>query len=329
MQTSRHWTTIAACCVVAFVVSPRAQQQLVDPDFRPVVEHPAYPTNGPTVAIDEAHSNVHTASGQYAPFAALLNNDGYHVVASTRTFETGVPAGTGVLVIANARNLAALMARDASKPALTDQECDVVTNWVRTGGSLLLVADHAPFGKAVENLAQRFGIAMGNGWAFERTGLAGITTQLVFSRENRRLGAHAIVSGRDASEAVRSIRSFTGQSLSVPAGAAVLMKLDRSVREAPTPDDLDGEDSATRNPDPSPPFGSRSKAVDGRAQGLAFPFGQGRVVVLGEAALLSAQVLRFTEGDKQRDTKIGMNVPGYDDRQFALNLLHWLSRLLN
>jgi hypothetical protein len=52
-------------------------------------------------------------------------------------------------------------------------------------------------------------------------------------------------------------------------------------------------------------------------------------VVLGEAALLSAQILRLSEGNQQRDTKIGMNVPGNDDRQFALNVLHWLSRLLN
>jgi len=58
-------------------------------------------------------------------------------------------------------------------------------------------------------------------------------------------------------------------------------------------------------------------------------FGQGRIVVLGEAALLSAQILRFTDGNQQRDTKIGMNVAGNDDRQVALNIVHWLSRLLN
>ncbi len=32
--------------------------------------------------------------------------------------------------------------------------------------------------------------------------------------------------------------------------------------------------------------------------------------------------------NQQRETRFGMNVPGNDDRQFALNALHWLSGLL-
>lgn len=330
MHAFRRRTKQTVCCglMVLAAVSLGAQQQIVDPDFLAGVERPAYSGGGPTVAIDEAHSNFHTASGQYAPFATLLRNDGYQVVASTQAFDIRALAGVRVLVVANARNLTALLAGDLSKPALTDQECDVVRDWVRAGGSLLLIADHAPYGNAVDNLAQRLGVAMGKGWVFDRTGATGITTQLVFSRENDLLGTHPIMSGRNGSESIQSIRSFTGQSLSVPVGAATLMKLATSAREAATPNDLDAEDAASRSVD-SVAFGSRSKAVEGRAQGLAFPFGQGRVVVLGEAALLSAQILRFTEGNQQRDTKIGMNVPGNDNRQFALNVLHWLSRLLN
>lgn len=57
-------------------------------------------------------------------------------------------------------------------------------------------------------------------------------------------------------------------------------------------------------------------------------FGRGRVVVLGEAALLSAQVIRIEQGGQPQELKMGMNVPGNDDRQFALNLFHWLSGLL-
>ena len=50
--------------------------------------------------------------------------------------------------------------------------------------------------------------------------------------------------------------------------------------------------------------------------------GGGRVVILGEAAMLSAQV----GGPNQ--TKFGMNYPGIDNRQLALNIMHWLSGLL-
>jgi hypothetical protein len=59
----------------------------------------------------------------------------------------------------------------------------------------------------------------------------------------------------------------------------------------------------------------------GRAQGVALEWGRGRVVVPGEAGMLSAQ--RGRDG-----APVGMNFPGYDNRQLVLNLMHWLSRLL-
>ena len=115
------------------------------------VEKPAYTRGGPTVAIDEAHSNFHTAGGEYRPFADLLTADGYRIIASTRKFDRGILAGVDLLVIANARDLAALLAGDLSKPAFTEHECDIVRDWVHDGGSLLLIADHAPFGNAAES----------------------------------------------------------------------------------------------------------------------------------------------------------------------------------
>jgi hypothetical protein len=301
-----------------------AQQQIVDADFKTSVEKPAYARGGPTVAIDEAHSNFHTAGGEYRPFADLLTADGYRVIASTRKFDGGILAGVDVLVIANARDLAALLAGDLSKPAFTEHECDIVRDWVRDGGSLLLIADHAPFGNAAESLGRRFGVTMGKGWAFDRASTGGITTQLDFSRENRLLGEHVIVHGRGPSEEVKHIRSFTGQSLGVPTGATILMKLSATARDAATPADLDAEDAAARTD--ASTVGLHSSPVAGRAQGLAMTFGKGKVVVLGEAGLFSAQVVRYADGTEM---KFGMNVPGNDDRQFALNALHWLSGLLD
>ncbi|HXU07424.1 MAG TPA: DUF4350 domain-containing protein, partial [Blastocatellia bacterium] len=58
------------------------------------------------------------------------------------------------------------------------------------------------------------------------------------------------------------------------------------------------------------------------AQGIALKFGRGRVVVLAEAAMMSAQVVG------PRKVKFGMNKPGTDNRQLALNIMHWLSRLM-
>ena len=315
------------CCATLLMTSLQlaAQQQVVDPGFRASVGNPAFASGkGPVVAIDEAHSNFHTAGGQYRPFADLLAADGYRVTASTHKLEAGVLADVNVLVIANARDLAALLAGDLSKPAFTEHECDVVQDWVRAGGSLLLIADHAPFGNAAASLGQRFGVAMGKGWTFDRASAGGITTQFDFSRENGLLGDHVILRGRGPEDEIRRLRSFTGQSLGAPTGATVLMRLSPTARDAATPADLDAEDAASRGPDPAA-RGQHSSAPAGPAQGIAMVFGAGRVVVLGEAAMLSAQVIRYPDG---REQKFGMNVPGNDDRQFALNVVHWLSGFL-
>lgn len=60
----------------------------------------------------------------------------------------------------------------------------------------------------------------------------------------------------------------------------------------------------------------------GRAQGIAMTLGKGRVVVLGEAAMLSAQLAGPNK------MPFGMNRTGIDNRQIALNIMHWLSGLL-
>ena len=256
-----------------------ASQQVVDLDFNATVERPAYLENGPVVAIDEAHSNFHTAGGQYKPFADLLTNDGYRIVPSTRSFAKDSLQGVHVLVIANA------VVRDRpSSAAFTEDECDVVREWVSGGGSLLLIADHAPYGSAAENLAGRFGVTMGKGWVFDDANTPGeVTTHLVFSRENGLLGDHPVLRGRDASEVVQNIRSFSGQSLGVPAGATALMRLSPSAREAADPAALDAEAAAARLTGSGSGRGARSRSVAGQAHGLAMTFGKGKVVILGEA----------------------------------------------
>jgi hypothetical protein len=322
-KPARRSTVRALWWLAPLWSSSLAAQQISDPDFNASVETPAYTSAGPTVAIDEAHGNFHTADGRYKPFADLLRSDGYKVVAFTSTFDARSLGGIDVLVISNARNLPAVQRGDTSQSAFTAAETEAVRAWVDGGGGLLLIADHAPFGQAAESLAQRFGIAMGKGYAFDRADDE-LTMTLAFSRDDGLLGDHPITRGRRGTESVLRITTFTGQSLSVPAGAVPLMKLSATAREAATPDDLNAENAAAQSPG-STQFGSRSTSLAGRAQGLAMTVGMGRVVVLGEAAMLSAQIASFPDGSV---VKAGMNVPGNDNRQFALNALHWLSGLI-
>jgi hypothetical protein len=159
-------------------------------------------------------------------------------------------------------------------------------------------------GAANERLGRRFDIHMSNGHtqdaanaskADKRPGL------IVYTRQ-RGLAEHPVTTGRGADERVHTVLTFSGQSLEGPAGSVAFMRL---------------ADTAV---DHLASGGQRSAA--GRAQGIALPFGTGRAVVLAEAGMLSAQLAG------PNSAPLGMNRPGIDNRQLALNIMRWLSRKL-
>jgi len=325
--------TLASSILIAisflFLGTNAGAQQMADTTFKTFVEHPAYVGSHPRVIIDEAHSNFHTADGRYKPFADLLRSDGYRVIRGTSAFQMDSLAGVAVLVIANA--LAPDATEDSSGSAFSDEECPVLRDWVRRGGSLLLIADHTPFGAAAGKLAAQFGVEMGRGFVFDLEHCEGNPTTLVFSRENGLLGKHPILRGRSTSEEIGRVVALTGQSLGVPARATALLKLGAAAGEAPTREagrralEAAVADTSGR----TGPDTLYYRRAGGRAQAVAMKFGKGRVVVLGEAAMFSAQVIRFGEEGRQQERKFGMNMPGNDDKQFALNVMHWLSGALN
>jgi hypothetical protein len=279
-------------------VAPIAMLQ-ADPNFDPQVRRPAYAQKSPKVLFDEAHHNHHTTAGRYKPFVDLITNDGYQVTPNKKGFSKNALQGHDILVIANA------MAPEvwSAGSAFTKQECDAVHDWVNGGGSLLLIADHTPFGDAAENLAKRFAVDMSKGYTFDPRHTDGKNDgNLLFSRENKLLADHAITRGRRANEQINRVVSFTGQSLKGPEGSVALFKLASTAYDELAPD-------------------RKRVSAAGRVQGLAFQFGKGRVIILGEAGMLSAQ---------KRGTRccMGMNEPGNDNRQLVLNIMHWLSRLL-
>lgn len=293
------------CLLLLAVYCTVNAQQMADPEFNTTVSNPAYSKNGPRVLFDEAHNNFHTIDGRYKPFAELIINDGYRVIRNRVSFSKTSLDSFKVLIIANALGGEDMDDEGADKPAFTDIECDVVRDWVRGGGSLLLIADHAPFGGAAENLAKRFDVDMSKGFTYDEANSAeGNPSFIIYSRENKLLLQHPITEGRRASEKINSVMSFTGQSLVGPKDSHGLLKLSDTAKDTPDRDS------------------SSSISAAGRAQALAFKFGKGRVVIQGEAAMLSAQI---TGSEK---FKMGMNVPGTDNRQYALNLMHWLSGIL-
>ena len=292
-----------AIALLIYAKTVAMAQQFADPGFDATVDRPAYTDQHPTVLLDEAHNNFHTAGGRYRPFAELIKNDGYNVTPNTKKFTADALKGCAILVVANAQGAPMMRSPEASKPAFEPAECDAVHTWVRAGGSLLLIADHHPWGPSSERLAKQLGVEVGKSSTFDpansETGLPG---QLNFSRVNKLIGDHPILTGRDGSERIDRVLTFTGQSLKGPDGATALLKLSPSAVDQPRP-----------------AIPGRDGTAAGRAQGLAFTLGRGKVVVLGEAAMLSAQI------NGRAGTPMGMNYPGIDNRQLALNIMHWLA----
>jgi len=281
--------------------------QIADPDFDAKVARPAYAKSGPKLLFDEAHNNFHTAGGRYKPFADLITNDGYQITPNKQKFSGETLKGFDILLISNALGAPRMNAPEASNPAFTEEECDAVRDWVKAGGALLLIADHAPMGAANQILGQRFGVEMSKMYTIDNQNYDKESENpgfIIYTRESGRLADHPITRGRNDSERVNKIVAFTGQSLKGPADSFAFLKLADTA--------MDAMPGVNRDP----------VSAAGRAQGIVMNLGKGRLVVLGEAAMLSAQL-----GGPNR-MPFGMNRPGIDNRQLALNIVHWLSGLL-
>jgi hypothetical protein len=139
---------------------------------------------------------------------------------------------------------------------------------------------------------------------------AGNPATLVFTRDRGLLAAHPILEGRNESERIHRVMTFTGTALKAGANSTALLRLSPTAREYPY--------RVSRE--------AQGRSAAGLAQAIAVRFGQGRVVVMGEAAALTAQRI---ESSGAAPYLMGMNRAGTDNQQFALNIMHWLMGLLD
>jgi hypothetical protein len=304
---SRTLIKLSFSCLLVFASGASAlAQQIADPHFDTRVENPAFTKNFPRVLFDEAHYNFDNVNNRYKPFADLLFNDGYHIAVNRKPFAKASLASFKILVIVNPLGAEDVDDDGADGPGFTTEECDAVNEWIRSGGALLFVVDQAPFASAAGILAERLGVDMSKGTTVDAANADkefNAPSVIVYSRENKLLQSLAITNGRSDAERVNRVLVFGGQSLKGPPDSEAFLKLaDTAADKIAAP----GKDASAA----------------GRAQGLAFRLGKGRVVVLGDAAMLSAQL---SGSDNQ---PVGMNVPGVDNRQLTLNIIHWLSGVL-
>lgn len=289
--------------------------QSADPNFNANIARPAYDKRHPRVLFDEAHNNADTSFGRYKPFVDLMTSDGYKLVPGKEGFSKNTLKGYDVLVIVNASGPSGK--RD--QQAFTEQECEAIHNWVSNGGALLLITDSLPFSSAAASLSNRFDVDLTKGHTVDKihhSKESDDETELLFTRDEGLVQEHPITRGRDAAERINRILTFTGTSVKGPAGSAAFLKLGDTAIDVLPPD----PDPRPRTPEEGVADYKTASAA-GRAQGIALQVGKGRVVVLSEAAMLSAEVT-------PRGLRFGMTGADTDNRQLALNIMHWLSGLL-
>jgi len=305
------------------IAAPALAQQVADTAFRPSVAKPLYKEGaGPLILLDEAHHNFHTVNGRYMGFAKLARADGYRVAGNSQKFSAKALKDAQILVIANAlnkRNEGGGKKWGLPTPSAFDKkEIEAVREWVRGGGSLMLIADHMPFGGAATDLAAVFGVHMSNGFAMQHDVGANGERQrtdadaraegprvgngiFVHTRSSGALADHPITQGID------SVKVFTGQGFRIDSGAPLLTITSNAVLLLPA---VAWQFTPT----------TRTMSARGLLQGAVVPFGKGRVAAFGEAAMFSAQVTGPNRAP------MGMNDPGAaQNPRFLLNVLHWLS----
>jgi hypothetical protein len=277
-----------------------------DNDFDVTVPNPTYSVNKPKILFDEGHDNIHKTNGTYKPFAELIKNDGCDLMPTDKPITSEVLSGFDIYIIANARGKGDLN----DTPAFTEEECTTIKKWVNNGGSLLLITDHFPMGSAVELLANKFGVEMQKGMVQDSVYHDKSSTdesQLQFSRENKLLADCEITKGID------KVITFTGQSIKCKDSCVSFLNLSDAAYDLTAKTEVikDGNDTRV-----NVTF-DRPQSAKGMSQGLALKYGQGKVIVLGEAAMLTAQLTRD-------DSKFGMSV-NPDNKKLALNIIHWLA----
>ena len=314
-------TVLANICVIAGIVcvglmlaaGSTAAQQVRDTSFDFDNTNPAFPAAaGPVVCIDEAHNNFHTADGRYWAFAQLLREDGYRVEGFGGKFDPKGLDNCSILVSANPGEIG----MDDAYPnpsAFTRDDINELVKWVRGGKSLLLIIDHAPVPGATADLGIVLGIDMLDGEAQGRP--EGSPGPDVFQLENGTLKRHPILAGRGERERVTRVATFGGAAFHTSVDFQPLMVFGPgSTAEIQLNFNLPNF-AQSENP---------RFEIAGWLHAAARRLGQGRLVILGEAAMCTAQ----QAGRDQRP--MGMNHPeAAQNSQFCLNVVHWLSGLLD
>ena len=317
IDNKKLYVLIVIVSLVAIVCAASHSQQTastvepprtVDKSFSYDIKDPAYPEGkGPVILIDEAHNNFHTAVGTYLPFADLLRQDGFVVKQAKKKISAEFLTAGTVFVIADAQPPLEV----GDPPTFSEEEIRILNDWVKRGGALFVITDHMPDPGAIKGLALSFGIEVSNGYVMQGPP-PGRPGPMLFQKKDGSLADHMLIKGRSSDEEVRRVATFAGSAFRCEQDFQPLLILGKDFRSW-----------MPKEYNKFPP-GTPSIDVSGWYQGGVMTYGKGRIAFFAEAAMFTAQA--FDNGR----IKAGMNHPqGRDNARLLLNILHWLSGLLD
>lgn len=294
--------TMRLCCLFLFVCTAGnlLAQQVADTAFSPVITSPHYPAGkGSIVVVDAAHNNFHTLDNRYTPFGKVLAGDGYRLQSNSRPLTAAILQGCRIYVISNPLDSSNIGRWRVPTPsAFSPAEISAIHDWVLQGGRLLLIADHMPFAGAAQALAQSFGFRFLNCFALDNRN----RSYERFYRENGSLADNDLTRGVD------TVVTFTGSAFKIPAAAKPLLTLKNYTLSLPAVAWQFEENTPTL-------------PGEGFSQGAFMEYGKGKIVVMGEAAMFSAQLAGAGRNP------VGMNCPEAGGNvQLLINLIHWLDQ---
>ncbi len=245
------------------------------------------------------------------PLARLAEGDGFMVSRQSGTLAEALAEKPAILLIANPYVETYVDFPAMTPPsAFTPEEIEAIRSFVDSGGSLLLLADHAPFGGGSSDLARAFGFEFLNGHtANEAAARAGDRrVNLAFTPDSGLETGHPITNGKTGRARIGRYQAFGGQSFIPPAAAKPLLTVPqgwsaiftyRLAAELATAPRID---------------------ASGMLQGATLKAGKGRIAVFAEAGGFTAQ---FSD----KGQPFGFNTPeGRDNPEFILSTLRWLAR---
>jgi hypothetical protein len=295
-----HPTSIITLLLCGFFLPAAGAQQIPDTTFDIGAYDPRYAAGkGPIVMVDAAHHNFHTLENRYSPFGRVLRAEGYQLHSNTQIITPELLRNTRIYVVSNALDSSNVGNWTLPTPsAFSRSEISTLHDWVKNGGRLLLIADHMPFAGAAQSLAQSFGFEYLNCFAFDNRRR---DTER-FYRGNQTLAEHEITKGID------TVVTFTGSAFRIPKGALPLLSLKNYTLSSPQ--------TAWQFDENTPTLLSK-----GYYQGACMVYGKGKLVVMGEAAMFTAQLAGPTRNP------VGMNQPeARQNIQFLRNIIFWLDR---